>query len=359
MKVFAALLLAIAIQADIAQDTQGVEKRSLHTRNSPCDVLQLQSIAVKAMTDAQNAHKNAPTTVSAARAAATLSENALVAQGRANACVDAKNKADQSALDQQAVKDAADCAAYDARVIADKTARKEQAVRDATEAAAAQIPVDDQVAISQRAGSDTTVEVVVSEAKAAHIAQTDREAKQLSADRAAADQAVIDAQNAKAAKDDKDAQEEQDAIDAKTQADIDAAAAAAQAVATPIKAQADADAQAAANDQTPEPTPTPVANTPTPVDSTNTENAPVEPIQEQQQQTTNNNTAYGIGGAAAVAVGAAAGVFFFKKGATASAQVASDFSANNNMNPLYKGMEQFDNPLYDTKGSANPKRLER
>jgi len=65
----------------------------------------------------------------------------------------------------------------------------------------------------------------------------------------------------------------------------------------------------------------------------------------------NNTTAYGIGGAAAVAAAAAAGVFFFKRRASAIANVAPDFSTNNNMNPLYEGMEQFDNPLYDSNTS--------
>ena len=53
------------------------------------------------------------------------------------------------------------------------------------------------------------------------------------------------------------------------------------------------------------------------------------------------------GGAAAIGA-AAAGVFFFRKRAQAgTAEVTADFSANNNMNPLYEGNGSIENPLYN------------
>jgi len=47
-------------------------------------------------------------------------------------------------------------------------------------------------------------------------------------------------------------------------------------------------------------------------------------------------------------VGAAAAAFFYKRRVpTASAQVDQAFANNTNMNPLYDGMQQFDNPMYN------------
>jgi hypothetical protein len=45
---------------------------------------------------------------------------------------------------------------------------------------------------------------------------------------------------------------------------------------------------------------------------------------------------------------------FIKRGKTAAAQVTTEFAANNNMNPLYEGMQHFDNPLYDAHDFDTP-----
>lgn len=61
-----------------------------------------------------------------------------------------------------------------------------------------------------------------------------------------------------------------------------------------------------------------------------------------------NTTYFAAGGAVAVGLAAAAGVFYFRKGYTVTAQVATrTFTDNQNLNPVYESMEQFDNPFYD------------
>ena len=70
------------------------------------------------------------------------------------------------------------------------------------------------------------------------------------------------------------------------------------------------------------------------------------------EQNSGGNTTYyaTAGGAAAAGLAAAAGVFYFRKGKTATAEVATKpFSNDQNINPIYEGMAQFDNPLYDPK----------
>jgi hypothetical protein len=54
-----------------------------------------------------------------------------------------------------------------------------------------------------------------------------------------------------------------------------------------------------------------------------------------------------VGGGAAALTAAAAAAFYFRRSPTAKAQVTTTFSDNTNMNPLYEGMQQFENPLYD------------
>jgi len=43
---------------------------------------------------------------------------------------------------------------------------------------------------------------------------------------------------------------------------------------------------------------------------------------------------------------AAAGVFYMRRGKTATAEIGETVSTNTNMNPLYEGAGQFENPLY-------------
>ncbi len=67
-----------------------------------------------------------------------------------------------------------------------------------------------------------------------------------------------------------------------------------------------------------------------------------------EQNSGGNTTYYAAGGAAAAGLAAAAGIFYFRKGKTAKAEVATQpFSNDQIINPVYEGMEQFDNPLYD------------
>ena len=51
-------------------------------------------------------------------------------------------------------------------------------------------------------------------------------------------------------------------------------------------------------------------------------------------------------------VAAAAGVMFFRRRSFGT--VPMQMSEDNNVNPLYKGMEQFDNPLFDDSDSLPP-----
>ena len=85
--------------------------------------------------------------------------------------------------------------------------------------------------------------------------------------------------------------------------------------------------------------------------STRTEtNTVTQAAQNAVEQNSGGNTTYyaTAGGAVAASLAVAAGVFYFRKGKTAAAEVATQpFSNNQNINPVYEGMGQFDNPLYD------------
>jgi hypothetical protein len=61
---------------------------------------------------------------------------------------------------------------------------------------------------------------------------------------------------------------------------------------------------------------------------------------------TDNTGFYAGGGSAAAFVVAAAGVFYMRRGKTATAEMTETTSNNTNMNPLYEGSSNFENPLY-------------
>jgi hypothetical protein len=78
--------------------------------------------------------------------------------------------------------------------------------------------------------------------------------------------------------------------------------------------------------------------------STISEAAPVN----TQDSTGNDTTFYAAGGAAAAGLAVAAGVFYLRQGKTVTAQILDrEFTENQNMNPVYEGMQLFENALYD------------
>jgi hypothetical protein len=77
-----------------------------------------------------------------------------------------------------------------------------------------------------------------------------------------------------------------------------------------------------------------------------------EPKNTSQVETKSVANFYFIGGGLAAVAAAAAGVMFFRRRSRGTVQ--SQMSQYNNMNPLYKGMEQFDNPLFDDSDSLPP-----
>jgi len=76
--------------------------------------------------------------------------------------------------------------------------------------------------------------------------------------------------------------------------------------------------------------------------------APLEASSEQKANPNGNNTiAYAAAGSAAAAAAAAAGVFFLKRGKAAKASIIPSFKGSSSANPLYEGIEEIENPLYD------------
>jgi len=72
-------------------------------------------------------------------------------------------------------------------------------------------------------------------------------------------------------------------------------------------------------------------------------------------QSKTNKTSYYAGGAAAVGgLGAAAAALFYKRRAPAQNAIVGDvFSTNTNMNPMYEGNQEFENPLYNAENNVD------
>jgi hypothetical protein len=81
-----------------------------------------------------------------------------------------------------------------------------------------------------------------------------------------------------------------------------------------------------------------------------------EPKNTSQVKTTSVTNVYIIGGGLAAVAAATAGVMFFRRRSRGTVQ--SQMSQYNNVNPLYKGMEQFDNPLFNDSDSLPPRLAE-